>query len=273
MIAAAQTSAFLSLLFLVVYGGANWVTAHRSDVGTWYFAWERLIPFVPLMLVPPCRSTSPSWRYPLSAGTGQSGRRWPGGSASPSWPWARAYPLRLGFDRPTVSGPLGARFVALPGLIGQDNLLPSLHITLQTILADIYARHTRGLTQVVAHVWWTWRAASSWRRSASTSFAMPCRDSPWSEVPGSAPTTRSVAPRWRWRPGPGAASFSSSGPRSPWGPSGYFGPGPVGTHLLASGHARTAEEGLGILRRARPALGVRPEVYGALREFAMAGAD
>ena len=52
MIAAAQTSAFLSLLFLVVYGGANWVTAHRSDVGTWYFAWERLIPFVPLMLVP-----------------------------------------------------------------------------------------------------------------------------------------------------------------------------------------------------------------------------
>ena len=42
----------LSVLFLIVYGWCNWITAQRPDVGTLYFEWERLIPFVPLMIVP-----------------------------------------------------------------------------------------------------------------------------------------------------------------------------------------------------------------------------
>ena len=37
---------------MVVYGGCNWITAHRSDVGTWYYSWERFIPFVPVMIIP-----------------------------------------------------------------------------------------------------------------------------------------------------------------------------------------------------------------------------
>src|SRR5208282_4247001 len=41
-----------SLIFMVVYGGCNWITAHRSDVGTWYYSWERFIPFVPVMIIP-----------------------------------------------------------------------------------------------------------------------------------------------------------------------------------------------------------------------------
>src|ERR1043165_4939762 len=45
-------SAGLSVLFLVVYGGCNWVTAHRADVGTLYFEWERNIPFVPFFILP-----------------------------------------------------------------------------------------------------------------------------------------------------------------------------------------------------------------------------
>ena len=49
---AARTSAFLSVLFLVVYGTANWISSLRSDVGTLYFEWERRIPFVPWMIVP-----------------------------------------------------------------------------------------------------------------------------------------------------------------------------------------------------------------------------
>jgi hypothetical protein len=50
--AAAKTSLLLSLLFLVVYGGTNWITSQRSDVGTWHYGWEFVIPFVPLMIVP-----------------------------------------------------------------------------------------------------------------------------------------------------------------------------------------------------------------------------
>ena len=49
---AATTSAALSLLFIVVYGGCSWITAHRTDVGTWYYSWERFIPFVPWLIVP-----------------------------------------------------------------------------------------------------------------------------------------------------------------------------------------------------------------------------
>src|SRR3954447_22951755 len=51
-IRALGTSVGLSALFLVVYGGCNWITAHRTHVGTIAFAWEHHIPFVPLMIAP-----------------------------------------------------------------------------------------------------------------------------------------------------------------------------------------------------------------------------
>jgi transposase len=51
-LSAVANSAVLSLIFMVVYGGCSWITAHRSDVGTWHYQWERFIPFVPLMIVP-----------------------------------------------------------------------------------------------------------------------------------------------------------------------------------------------------------------------------
>src|SRR5450631_2734141 len=46
------TSAGLSILFLVVYGGCNWITSQRQDVGIFYFQWERALPFVPLLILP-----------------------------------------------------------------------------------------------------------------------------------------------------------------------------------------------------------------------------
>src|SRR4026207_802316 len=42
----------LSILFIVVYGWCNWINSQRHDVRTLYFEWERLIPFVPLMIAP-----------------------------------------------------------------------------------------------------------------------------------------------------------------------------------------------------------------------------
>src|SRR5262245_23742824 len=45
-------SAGLSALFLIVYGGCNWLTARRANVGTFYFEWERTIPFVPFFILP-----------------------------------------------------------------------------------------------------------------------------------------------------------------------------------------------------------------------------
>src|SRR4029077_14920859 len=45
-------SAELSILFLVVYSGCNWITGQRSQVGSFYFQWERAMPFVPFMILP-----------------------------------------------------------------------------------------------------------------------------------------------------------------------------------------------------------------------------
>src|SRR5258708_1690478 len=39
-------------LFFLLYGGCLWITSLRSNVGSFYFAWERYIPFVPWMIVP-----------------------------------------------------------------------------------------------------------------------------------------------------------------------------------------------------------------------------
>jgi protein-tyrosine phosphatase len=44
----------------------------------------------------------------------------------------------------------GAGHMALP-----YNLFPSLHITLRTLLAEIYGRHTRGLVKGISHIWFS----------------------------------------------------------------------------------------------------------------------
>src|SRR5437764_3432131 len=42
----------LSVLFLIVYGGCNWITARRPNVPTFYFEWEHWISFVPFFILP-----------------------------------------------------------------------------------------------------------------------------------------------------------------------------------------------------------------------------
>ena len=52
---AARTAILLSVFFMVVYGGTNWLTAQRppEQVGTWFFSWEAsVIPYVPLLIIP-----------------------------------------------------------------------------------------------------------------------------------------------------------------------------------------------------------------------------
>src|SRR5262249_33761876 len=45
-------SAGLSILFLIVYGSCNWITARRANVGTIYLESERQIPFMPFFILP-----------------------------------------------------------------------------------------------------------------------------------------------------------------------------------------------------------------------------
>jgi protein-tyrosine phosphatase len=142
----------LSALFLVVYGWCNWITAQRHDVGTLYFAWERFIPFVPLMIVPYlsidlffvvapflCRNERELMVFSkrIVAAITVAGICF------------LLFPLRFAFERPHANGWLGATFDWFRGMDLPYNLLPSLHLALRTILAQHYADHTR----------WFWRSA------------------------------------------------------------------------------------------------------------------
>lgn len=155
---AAVASALLSLLFLVVYSGTNWLTSQRSDVGTWFYEWERLIPFVPLMVIPYmsidlffvvapflCRDRQElktfSRRITLAilvAGL-----------------FFLAMPLKLVQERPEVDSWIWATFGWFFASDLPYNLCPSLHVGLRTILAEIYARHTRGLWNIASHTWFS----------------------------------------------------------------------------------------------------------------------
>jgi protein-tyrosine phosphatase len=150
------TSVGLSVLFVLVYGWCNWITAQRHDVGTLYFEWERLIPFVPAMIAPYlsidlffvaapflCRSERElaTFSKRIVAAIVVAGICF------------LLFPLRFAFERPHASGWLGAVFDWFRGMDQPYNLLPSLHIALRTILAQHYARHTRGLWRSTSNVW------------------------------------------------------------------------------------------------------------------------
>ena len=157
-LAAAATAAGLSALFIVVYGACNWITAQRQDVGTWYYDWERFIPFVPVMIVPYmsidlfyvagpflCRRDAElrTLIKRITVAIVIAGMVF------------LLMPLQMAVPRPQPAGWTGAIFNFLHGFDQPYNLFPSLHITLRTILADLYARHTKGPVRAASHVWFS----------------------------------------------------------------------------------------------------------------------
>jgi membrane-associated phospholipid phosphatase len=156
MLPASWTSAWLSALFLLVYGTTNWLATLRSDLPTWYFRWELAIPFVPLFIVPymsidlffvaaPFVCSNREQRAVLA-------RRIVFAILVAGAIFV-LMPLRLAYPREPVEGWLGAIFDAFRGFDAPHNLFPSLHIALQTILADTYARNTRGPVRVLCLAW------------------------------------------------------------------------------------------------------------------------
>lgn len=163
-VTALAVSAGLSALFLVIYGGCNWITAQRSGVGTIAFEWERHIPFVPIMTVPYlsidlffiaapflCRSQRElaTFAKRIAAAIIVAGICF------------LLFPLRFAFARPEASGFLGAVFDWFRGMDRPYNLFPSLHIALTGLLIVTYARHTRGALRVLLIVWFVLIAASA----------------------------------------------------------------------------------------------------------------
>jgi protein-tyrosine phosphatase/membrane-associated phospholipid phosphatase len=157
LLAAAATSAFLCLLFIGVYSGCNYLTSLRIDVGTWYYEWERYIPFVPLMIVPYMSIDLFFVAAPFLCQDGIELRilaRRISFAILTAGTCFLLMPLRMGWNPPPLEGWLGSMFGSFCSL-DQFNLCPSLHIALRTILAYHYGRRTRGALRFALQVWFS----------------------------------------------------------------------------------------------------------------------
>ena len=154
--AAARASIGLSVLFLAVYGTCNWLTAQRADVGTWYFEWERRIPFLAFMILPYMSIDLFFVAGPFLCESREELRTLVRRIVLAIVVAGACFlllPLRFAFERPAAAGWLGAIFDSFRTLDQPHNLVPSLHITLLTILIDLYMRHTAGLIRAALLVW------------------------------------------------------------------------------------------------------------------------
>ena len=156
-------SAGLSVLFLIVYAGCNWITARRANVGTFYFEWEHKIPFLPLFILPYMSIDLFFVVAPFLCRTDRElsilAKRIAAAIIVAGICFL-LFPLRFAFPRPRADGWPGALFDWFRGMDAPYNLLPSLHAAFTLILLDIYFRHTRGFIRVATMTWFVLIALS-----------------------------------------------------------------------------------------------------------------
>ena len=146
----------LSVLFLVVYSGCNWITGQRGQVGSFYFQWERAIPFVPFMILPYMSIDIFFVAAPFLCRTDEELRvfsRRVVAAILIAGLCFLLFPLRFAFPRPHASGLLGGIFDWFRGMDSPFNLLPSLHAALLLLLVDLYARNVRGVFLFPTMLW------------------------------------------------------------------------------------------------------------------------
>ena len=153
---ALAVSAGLSVLFLIVYGGCNWITGQRGQISSFYFQWERGIPFVPFMIVPYMSIDIFFVAAPFLCRTDEELRifsRRVVAAILIAGLCFLFFPLRFAFPRPHAGGWLGAIFDWFRGMDSPFNLLPSLHAALLVLLVDLYAKNLRGVFLFAAMLW------------------------------------------------------------------------------------------------------------------------
>lgn len=160
---ALATSVALSVLFLIVYGGCNWVTGRRAHVGTLLFPSEIEIPFVPFFILPYMSIDLFFVGAPFLCQTNRElstfAKRVTAAILIAGICFL-LFPLRFAFPRPDADGWLGAVFNWFRGIDAPFNQLPSLHVTLMLILSEVYIRHTTGPVRAAIIVWFVLIALS-----------------------------------------------------------------------------------------------------------------
>jgi len=159
----ALVSLILSIVFLVVYGGTQAITVGRSNVPSFFYAWERRVPFVAATIIPYLSIDLFFITAPLLIETERKLRAYAirittailvGGM------FFLSLPLRFAFQRPDVAGVSGYVFKQFQQLDQPFNQFPSLHIALLLIVGDVFIQRTRGWVRGVLLIWFGLIAAS-----------------------------------------------------------------------------------------------------------------
>ena len=153
---AAAVSLGLSLLFIAVYGGTNWLAVHQARAGTFFYAWELRVPFVSFFVIPYlsidlffvaapllCRRKNELRAFALRVGT----------AIIVAGICFAAFPLRCVFALPSGDSGCEKIFALFLALDAPYNLAPSLHAALGLILFDFYFRKSRGLMRGLIVLW------------------------------------------------------------------------------------------------------------------------
>jgi protein-tyrosine phosphatase len=154
----------LGPFFFLSYGFANWVTAQRHDVSSIVFGWEHRIPFLAWTVVP---YWSTDFFYTLSFFLCRDRKELNSHAKSLlaaqiiSVTCFLLFPLRFSFMQPQTSGLFGWMFHALGSFDKPFNQLPSLHLSLTTILWAKYSEHTRGIARLLLRCWFVLAGVSA----------------------------------------------------------------------------------------------------------------
>ena len=146
----------LSLLFAGLYGVTNWYTSTRTNVWVVRFAWEDYIPLVPAFIFPYMSIDLLFFFGPFLCTT----RRELSTHASRiiavtiiASVCFVLFPMKLGIDRPEMSGIAGPVYEVLKAFDYPHNMCPSMHVAFTLILRLLYASHARGWLRWALHVW------------------------------------------------------------------------------------------------------------------------
>jgi protein-tyrosine phosphatase len=146
----------LGIFFILSYSLANWAASQRQHVPSIVFGWEHRIPFLAWTIVP---YWSTDFFYALSFFLCRSQRELSIhakrllAAQIISVTFFLLFPLRFSFAAPHVGGVFGWFFHALGGFDRPFNQLPSLHLSLTTILWAKYSEHTHGMTRFLLRCW------------------------------------------------------------------------------------------------------------------------
>lgn len=159
-----RVSIGLSVLFLVVYGGINAYTATRPNVPSFFWEWERALPFVPLLILPYMSIDLFFVLAPFVAKTEEevtAFARRVSFSIVVAGTCFLLVPLKFSFERPRTGGVMGAFFDWFRTLDAPYNQLPSLHIALAWFLMDIYMRRGPVWSRAAIAIWFSMIIAST----------------------------------------------------------------------------------------------------------------